>query len=267
MDMTKYYWRTLGVLPVSFGRFWAATAADIAGNFSVPAHLAGLAGLCYLVVKTRRVEHLLIAILTALPFFFFWSLCLESPAIVQVRFFAFPMLMFCLYAVLLLFDLSRRKWITVALSCLLVSIGFRGDLLLNTVAMIQTDRATACARASTLETVRRMEKKAAVILCGRSAGYFAYQLGEKASHKIFMFREAATREDVMQNVSTGVAVYVNNDLAGMDNVFRFLSRPKPYGANGFCFSPVQITGGGNGVVYDIERLPTATLLPPLGSGQ
>ena len=80
-----------------------------------------------------------------------------------------------------------------------------------------------------------------------------------------MFREAATRPDVMQNVSTGVAVYVSNDLAGMDNVFRFLSRPHPYCANGFGFSPVRIASGGNGIVYDIERLPDATLQPSLPS--
>jgi|GEM_PF-3142619 hypothetical protein len=265
MDMTKYYWQTLGVLPVPFGKFWGATGSDLAANFYLPVHLAGLAGLGYFVIKTRRAEHLLMAVLAALPFLFFWLLSLQSPVITQVRFFAFPMLVLCFYAVLLLFDLSPGKWIAIALCCLLVCIGFRGDLVPNTVRMIQADRATACARAGTLETVRSMEKRAAVILCGRSAGYFAYQLGEKASQKIFMFREAATRPDVMQNVSTGVAVYVSNDLAGMDNVFRFLSRPQPYCANGFGFFPVRITSGGNGVVYDIERLPNATFQPSLRS--
>jgi hypothetical protein len=178
-----------------------------------------------------------------------------SPLLFQVRFFAFPMLICCFYAVIFLTELSRSKWILGVSCAALVCIGTQSDVLANTAAMVRIDKANAGARVSTLETIRKMETKADVILCGRSAGYYAYQLGEKASRKIFMFREAETRQNFEQGISNGVAIYIRDDMAGMDKAFSFLSMPRTYDANGFRFFPVEITRGGTGIVYAFEKMP------------
>jgi hypothetical protein len=223
--------------------------------FNLPMHLFGLAGLVYFAVRKQRAGHLVMAILAILPFIFFWLLSALSPVIIQVRFFAFPMLVCCFYAALFLTELSRSKWVLGVSCAALVCIGAQSDLLANTAAMVRIDKEIAGARASTLETIRKMETKADVILCGRSAGYYAYHLGEKASRKIFMFREAETRQNFEQGISRGVAIYIRDDIAGMDRAFSFLSRPQLYDANGFRFFPVEITRGGNSIVYAFERMP------------
>jgi hypothetical protein len=252
-DMTNYYSQTLGVMPVSFKQYWAVAGRNIVSVFNLPVHLFGLAGLAYFTVRKQRDGHLVMAILAILPFIFFWLLSALSPVIIQVRFFAFPLLVCCFYAVLFLTELSRSKWI-VGVSCAaLVCIGAQSDVLANTAAMVRTDKAIAGARATTLETIRKKEKVADVILCGRSAGYYAYHLGEKASQKIFMFREAESRRNFEQEISRGMAIYIRDDVAGMDKAFSFLSRPGIYDANGFRFFPVEITRGGNGIVYAFER--------------
>jgi hypothetical protein len=254
-DMTNYYMQTLGVMPVSFKQYWAAAGRNIMSVFNLPVHLFGLAGLVYFTVRKRGAGHLIIAILAVLPFLFFWLLSAASPVIIQVRFFAFSMLVCCFYAVLLLTELSRSKWILGVSCAALACVGAQSDMLASTAAMVRIDKEIAGARASTLETIRKMEKKADVILCGRSAGYYAYHLGEKASQKIFMFREAETRQNFEQGISRGVAIYIKEDIAGMDRAFSFLSRPQLYNANGFRFIPVEISRCGNGIVYAFERMP------------
>jgi hypothetical protein len=254
-DMTNYYMQTLGVMPISFKEYWAAAGQNIMSVFNLPVHFFGLAGLCYFAVRTRRAVHLLMAVLVILPFLFFWLLSAVSPLLFQVRFFAFPMLICCFYAVIFLTELSRSKWILGASCVAVVCIGAQNDALANTAAMVRIDKAIAGARASTLETIRKMETKADVILCGRSAGYYAYHLGEKASRKIFMFREAETRRNFERGISTGVAVYIRDDIAGLDKAFSFLSMPRTYDANGFRFFPVEISRGGTGIVYAFEKMP------------
>jgi hypothetical protein len=254
-DMTDYYLQTLGIAPVSFQQFWPIAVHSIAATFYLPVHLFGLAGLAYLTVRTKRAEHLLMTILLTLPFVFFWLLSATKPLLFQDRFFAFPMLVCCFYAALFLTEFSRSNWIRGALSAALLCIAFQTNVLVSTAKMVGTDIAIDAARAGTLETIRKMETKADVILCGRSAGYYAYQLGEKASQKIFMFREAETRKAFEQGLSSGLAIFIKDDVAGMDKAFNFLSRPGIYEANGFRFSPVEITPGGNGIVYAFEKLP------------
>jgi hypothetical protein len=254
-DMTNYYIQTLGVMPVPFKEYWAAASQNIVSVFNLPVHLLGLAGLGYFAVRTRRAVHLFMAVLVILPFLFFWLLSAVSPLLFQVRFFAFPMLICCFYTVLFLTELSRSKWILGVSCAALVCIGTQSDVLANTAAMVRIDNAIAGARAGTLETIRKMETKADVILCGRSAGYYAYQLGEKASRKIFMFREAETRQNFERGISNGLAIYIRDDMAGMDKVFSFLSMPRMHDANGFRFFPVEITRGGTGIVYAFKKMP------------
>jgi hypothetical protein len=254
-DMTNYYMQTLGVMPVSFKQYWPAACQNIMSVFNLPVHLFGLAGLAYFAVRKQHAWHQLMVILTILPFLFFWILSIASPVLIQVRFFAFPMLIVCFYAVLFLTELLRSKWILGVSCAALVCIGMQNNVLANTAAMVRIDKAIAGARVSTLETIKKMEKKADVILCGRSAGYYAYHLGEKASQKIFMFREAETRRNFEQGISTGVAIYIRDDIAGMDKVFSFLSMPRMHDANGFRFFPVEITRSGNGIVYAFEKMP------------
>jgi hypothetical protein len=247
--------QTLGVMPVSFKQYWPAACQNIMSVFNLPVHLFGLAGLAYFAVRKQHAWHQLMVILTILPFLFFWILSIASPVLIQVRFFAFPMLIVCFYAVLFLTELLRSKWILGVSCAALVCIGMQNNVLANTAAMVRIDKAIAGARVSTLETIKKMEKKADVILCGRSAGYYAYHLGEKASQKIFMFREAETRRNFEQGISTGVAIYIRDDIAGMDKVFSFLSMPRMHDANGFRFFPVEITRSGNGIVYAFEKMP------------
>jgi len=256
-DLTNYYILTLGVKPVNFHDFWAAAGANIMAVYNLPVHLLGLLGLFYYAIRTKRVVHLLMAILVLMPFLFFWLLSAKAPILFQVRFFALPMLICCLYAVLVFAETFHNKWVLGVGCVALLCIGAKYDLPSITAATIKTDNAVAETRAGTLETVRNLEKEADVVLCGRSAGFFAYHLGEKASRKIFMFREAEARRDFEQGISRGVAVYIRNDMAGWDRAFSFLSAPRTYEVNGFRFFPVKITRGGDGIVYAFEKMPGA----------
>ncbi|HMD68234.1 MAG TPA: hypothetical protein VKF42_05085, partial [Chitinivibrionales bacterium] len=185
--------------------------------------------------------------------------------LVQTRFFAFPMLVCCFYAALVLREFSKNRVILVLLSAALVCVSTQFGMLPDTARRIRNDGAKEDARKDLVETVRTMERNADVILCGRSASYFAYQLGERASHKIFVFREAEARTDFEKHFSSGVAVYIQDDIAGLDNAFKFLSVPRTYEVNGYRFSPVKVTPRGNGIVYAVERLP-GRLIPPQGLG-
>ncbi len=264
-DLTDYYVKTLGIMPVSFGQFWGEAARATASTFFPPTHLFGLAALVYVAARTRRHEHLVMAILAVVPFMFLWLLSAGHPVLVQTRFFAFPMLVCCFYAALVMREFSKNRWILVLLSAALLCGSFQFGMLSDTARRIRNDGAIEEARKDLVESVRTMESNADVILCGRSASYFAYHLGERASRKLFMFREAEARTDFEKNFSNGVAVYIQDDMAGLDNAFKFLSAPRIYEVNGYRFSPVKVTTRGNGIVYAVERLPRR-LIPPQGLG-
>jgi hypothetical protein len=260
-DVTDYYLQTLGIMPVSFSQFWGAAAGNMAATFFLPVHCFGLAGLAYALVRTRQAGHLLMAILAVLPFAFYWLLSVVHPVLFQDRFFAFPMLVCCFYAALVLKEFFRSRFVLFFLCAMLVCVSFQFKSLSESALRVRQDRSIAEARNALVETVGNMAGNADVVICGRSAGFFAYRLGEKTSHKIFMFREAEARRDFEEHFSKGVAVYIRDDLAGLDKAFMFLSQPRIYEVNGYRFSPMKLTRGGNGIVYAVEKMSEGLILP------
>jgi hypothetical protein len=254
-DMTRYYMETVGLSPVPANLYWQGIWRNLSSSFSTPVHLLGLIACGAYAVKSKRTEHLLLAGIAAMPFVFFWVLSYVDPVIIHVRFLALSMLIFCLYASIFISTVVKQPLIRAALLAVLAAIGFQSKLFPDTFAKVKQDRMIASVRAVLLPGVKNAEKSADVIICGRSAGYFAYYLGEEASHKIFMFREIAARPELMDKVKTGLVVFMKDDCAGMDMAFRYLAKPGNYVSNGFRFVPIEKTMYGDAVVYALERIP------------
>lgn len=258
-DVTQDCLASLNMMPVTFAGYWPAEFDNVISSFFLPVHLLGLAGLCYFVIRRRTDDHLLMGALVLLPFFAFWFLSFAKPVVIHVRYFSFPMLLFCLYAALVMAECIRSK-LVYAIACFaLFSIGFRSDAIKTTFDGVRNNNAIEADRQKILVVLRKLVKNAEVVLCGRSVAYFSYYLGEEASSRILMFREVSSNSGTMRCVSRGVAVYIENDLGGPDMAFMSLMAPRPQCIQPFGFIPVYKTARNTGIVYGFQRLPNQPL--------
>lgn len=253
MDVTKYYAETLGLKPVSGTGYWPQVYNSVSSSFFIPILALGLIACAYSLIRTRKTEHFLFASLAVIPFAFFWVLSFVDPVIVQVRFLAFPLLIFCLYGAMFIAGCSSSKPIVMTLCGSLLVISFQTDLFTTTIQRIKNDRAIASARTSLLPCLREASSTADIILCGRSMAYYSYFLGEEASKKIFMIREVVTFPAILKSAKRGLVVFIRRDFAGRDLDLSFLWIPRLYFANGLRFIPLQKTLNGDAVVYGFEK--------------
>jgi len=89
---------------------------------------------------------------------------------------------------------------------------------------------------------------------GRSAGYvLCSTLGEKASQKnIHVQRSGIKAEFSSRKISRGMAIYIRDDVAAWTRHFPFFPGGNSMTQTGSAFFPVEITRGGNGIVYAFE---------------
>lgn len=254
-DVTHRDLLTLQAMPVSFAEFWPAEIENVARSFSPFAHLFGLAGLCYLSIRRRKAEHVLLAALAVMPFLVFWLSTFVKPVVIHVRYFSFPMLVCCLYAAMVLSEGVRNRWPRIFLFAGLLSLAFRPGLLGDCRKMVAADRIIMDERESSLPEVEKRINDSEIILCGRSVSFFCYHLGEKASAKIMQFREIIYDPKPLQCVTKGIAVYIQGDLGGSDGVFLSLAVPRACEIGPFAFSPISTSPGNTCIVYSFQRLP------------
>jgi hypothetical protein len=253
-DVTQDYMASLMIAPVTFAGFWPATLDNVISSFFWPVHLAGLAGLCYFVIRKRTDDHLLMAALFLLPFMAFWFLSLAKPVIVHVRFLSFPMLLCCLYLTVAMAEWIKSKLIYTATFIALLNLGFRHEVIKTTVLNVMTDTMIEDTRKKILGVLRKLEKSADVIICGRSLAYFSYYLGEEASGRIFLFREVAANNGPLRCASKGIVVFIPNDLGSSDVVeLERLMSSRSQLAGPYEFARFYKTAKNTGFVYLFQR--------------
>ena len=253
-DVTQDYMASLMLAPVTFAGYWPATLDNVISSFFWPVHLAGLAGLCYFVVRKRTDDHLLLAALFLLPFLAFWLMSFVKPVIVHVRFLSFPMLLCCLYLTVAMAEWIKNRLIYTATFIALLNFGFRHDVIKTTVLNVMADTIIQEARKQVLGALRKMEKPADVIICGRSLAYFSYQLGEEASGKIVLFREVGANNSPLRCVSKGIVVFIINDLGSSDLVqFEQLMGAQSQRTGPYEFASFYKTKKNTGFIYLFQR--------------
>jgi hypothetical protein len=256
-DLTYHYANLFGVELIGFRDFWPEIVKSLSERFSLPSIIVGIISLAYFVIRTKRMEHILLILIAIIPFLLYWFISFVKPLFIHVRFLTFSVLILYFYAACLFTKMKLNRSVVAFLVIAFMVINIKSDMINYSRTRIIEDRIIINARKDILGKLKEIQRNADLILTGRSTGYFSYNIGEEFSQKIYMFRESILSPEILKNANKGVAVYINHDVGGKGVIYSFLSSPGRYVIkyfnNTITFIPFYRTDDGNGIMYLFKR--------------
>ncbi len=253
--ITNYYGSTLGLKPATFWNYWPGCIGNVLLTYNGIPLMLGLLGLVGITIRTRGPAHLLLAISAAEHLFFFWVLCSLNPTIIHVRYLSYSLLILCFYAAIVIGSfLKKHPVVMAAAMTLLIAATCKRNLPEVLCRVTAGNAATRNNCASLLQPMERYGARADVILTGRSAGYFLLHLPEIYSRKILSFRQMNDDPSLLQNVQSGLVVYLKNDQAFADSYYSFLADKAVYRIGAFECIPVYDTNDAHAILYRLVRI-------------